>query len=844
MAGEAERALLEWVNTFPIDSKVESALQLSDGLILNQILGALNQDYFVAGLEKNTAPSKWLSKKQNLESVYKSLLRFHREHPDYTAITIDNTPNLSSIAENGDTQETIKVPNTEALLTSPPSSPSPRLYHQAHSPVISSPSHPRSPFPQRQVDLLWEPEVPRKVVFALANTSVQLLTILLMAAISGENRAQHIESLQKLHGAMEIMKVIKMMQNVQEAATNEAPPWDAARLPAALTNDLELAAEEERAALFAEHTALKKRHADYMTRFEKLQDSYQDLMAKNEETEQELQSVRASSRGDITSFVEEMQEEIRKRDELISGQEFEIEHSRKLRERQEKELDSLRPASERVLALEDQVQELRVENAALSKKANMVDNFQRKLESQSNIDKDNARLREQIDTYRENQKHFDYTMQKNSTLQSSVDEYSKRFHNYELELVELSSQKKILEEEIRRRDAEIYKLNEQKRHDEDFIKDLQESFATSQAPTATNQTLGEELEQSNDSVNYALENSRLLAENQLLKSDTAGTRNADLRAENLELISRIEALEQKCNALTEEHAISQEQLNAIIGKIDNDKLVTCIDAATKVGPFRILTDGFYRDEAIMNTRRLYLDANRERETLRHEVARLTADITSRDRELLAVKGDLRALGEDPYNSLQELKATHELLTTSFEADLTVLKQQLKLSTADNEQQKSHLVDALLAKDKLRKEIAELRGVTDTTAERPATAKSQEPLPESKSAVDALTENEALKSSVEELQRKIKSLEENSAEAQKVSYSQSSIKFPTIFASCFRTSLVGLLKNVLRENAMMSTAWYDLSSRLQSNHVVLQRRQDAPKSWLNKQRQMVNATPRR
>lgn len=54
----------------------------------------------------------------------------------------------------------------------------------------------------------------------------------------------------------------------------------------------------------------------------------------------------------------------------------------------------------------------------------------------------------------------------------------------------------------------------------------------------------------------------------------------------------------------------------------------------------------------------------------------------------------------------------------------------------------------------------------------------------------------------------------------------------------------LIKNLYRENAMMATAWYDLTSRLQSNHVVLQRRQDAPKSWLNKQRQMVNATPRR
>lgn len=49
----------------------------------------------------------------------------------------------------------------------------------------------------------------------------------------------------------------------------------------------------------------------------------------------------------------------------------------------------------------------------------------------------------------------------------------------------------------------------------------------------------------------------------------------------------------------------------------------------------------------------------------------------------------------------------------------------------------------------------------------------------------------------------------------------------------------VIKNLQRENAMISTAWYDLTSRLQSNHVVLQRRQDVPKSWLNKQRQMVN-----
>ena len=51
----------------------------------------------------------------------------------------------------------------------------------------------------------------------------------------------------------------------------------------------------------------------------------------------------------------------------------------------------------------------------------------------------------------------------------------------------------------------------------------------------------------------------------------------------------------------------------------------------------------------------------------------------------------------------------------------------------------------------------------------------------------------------------------------------------------------IIRNLQRENAMITSAWYDLTSRLQSNHVVLQRRHDVPKSWLNKQRQIVNGT---
>tara|TARA_R110002003_G_scaffold1048_18_gene22322 strand:+ start:7748 stop:8101 length:354 start_codon:yes stop_codon:yes gene_type:complete len=47
-----------------------------------------------------------------------------------------------------------------------------------------------------------------------------------------------------------------------------------------------------------------------------------------------------------------------------------------------------------------------------------------------------------------------------------------------------------------------------------------------------------------------------------------------------------------------------------------------------------------------------------------------------------------------------------------------------------------------------------------------------------------------------------------------------------------------LENLRRENDLIASAWYDMTSRLQSNTVILQRRAEAPKSWLGKQRVAV------
>jgi protein HOOK3 len=60
----------------------------------------------------------------------------------------------------------------------------------------------------------------------------------------------------------------------------------------------------------------------------------------------------------------------------------------------------------------------------------------------------------------------------------------------------------------------------------------------------------------------------------------------------------------------------------------------------------------------------------------------------------------------------------------------------------------------------------------------------------------------------------------------------------------KAALTQEIVNLKRENSLMVTAWYDLTARLQSNNVVLQRKADLGRSWINKQRQAVNPMGRR
>jgi protein HOOK3 len=134
----------------------------------------IDSQYAVNDLEKHASPSKWLAKKKCLEAVYRSLLRYIRNHTlelDY--LTLETTINLDAIAEHDDVQETIKV---------------------------------ATHFPAASANLQLEAD--------MTDLCIQLLTIFLMAAVNGPAKEKYIGNIMSQLDESAQLQIMDLIQTV------------------------------------------------------------------------------------------------------------------------------------------------------------------------------------------------------------------------------------------------------------------------------------------------------------------------------------------------------------------------------------------------------------------------------------------------------------------------------------------------------------------------------------------------------------------------------------------------------------------------------------------------------
>lgn len=113
------------------------------------------------------------------------------------------------------------------------------------------------------------------------------------------------------------------------------------------------------------------------------------------------------------------------------------------------------------------------------------------------------------------------------------------------------------------------------------------------------------------------------------------------------------------------------------------------------------------------------------EAAQKRVTELETQITDQSRELLTAKTELAAVEKDSADALSQLRATDAMVSESLKAELDRLREKHSFIISERDAQKSQLIEALLAKDKFRRDLEEGKDISDGKgADAPETSKKE------------------------------------------------------------------------------------------------------------------------
>ncbi|KFZ06442.1 hypothetical protein V501_07405 [Pseudogymnoascus sp. VKM F-4519 (FW-2642)] len=531
---------------------------------------------------------------------------------------------------------------------------------------------------------------------AFTNLCEQLTSFLLVAAMSGPRRQDYISTIMTFDQGVqgEIKDIIE--QRITEAHEARESGNKIYQPPPGKATPDEFQLEYRYGVLLGqkrgveqENERLLKQTADLTTRLTHLQENNDSLQDHLRDAEDRLN---APVRDDETEHrIRRLEDDIRERDEVIESQEGQLEQDRDKMARMGRELSNLKDADSRLIQLQDEIKELEFKNDELTKKANTVDRYKNKLEVQKDLQKNFKDLELENEELKTQFQHIDKIMERNSSLEASQRQFQNSISKAEMEIFEIGSQKKMLEAE----NSELrYSMSTQEEKIAQYEQAMFELREQSPLPEISphGQTLAEQMQNSEGDRQNNLENFRLKAENALLKGNTiAAQENSSLRAQLEESDAHIKVIEGKYREAFEKEVITQQQLRAMMNLVDDNK----------------------KDLAFVELKKAHTSVTEQLEALQKQLAALEAEHEDSKRGLLMATADLSMVEKEEIDALEELKATQESLSKSFENELTALRGKYKALLIDYEAQKSQLIESLLTNNKLREALEKNTNIEET-----------------------------------------------------------------------------------------------------------------------------------
>lgn len=407
----------------------------------------------------------------------------------------------------------------------------------------------------------------------------QLLAVMITLAVLGPDNKKYIPRIQSgmdRDTQQAIMRIVSMMQeDIRNAKGDDE--FDEAFDAAMEARDPDLLVEEQNAALHQQLDTTKKTLSDYISRLEHLQLSHEELRYEKEKNDRELEILRKATQdgANSTEAVKHLEGQVHEQMEIIARNEEAIRNHDRIKAQLDSEVTRLTQKSAQAEELRDQVTEWKHRADDFEKKANIAERYKQKLESQQHLGKEvqnlqyeRAELQEQLRTLLDEKQRGDRT-------RKAEDELTSMITQSEQHLWDERSQKTQLMRDVAALEDELLRLRAQRSHDENFIQDLQDQLQQGDNATVLGDSLGgglgafnleDELNASAEDgqPNFALELSRLKAENNLLRRTVGSTGDAaQLRKELDEQKRQRERLQQNFNDMFEKNTIAQEQLDAI-----------------------------------------------------------------------------------------------------------------------------------------------------------------------------------------------------------------------------------------------------------------------------------------
>ncbi|KAF2423181.1 hypothetical protein EJ08DRAFT_640365 [Tothia fuscella] len=472
---------------------------------------------------------------------------------------------------------------------------------------------------------------------------------------------------------------------------------------------------------------------------------------------------------------------------------------------QERQIEKLKSDDDSKQELKDELQVVKAERDDLRQKSKANENLKKKIQALQEHEKTNTNLRRELQNAQEELQEVHALKDRCAALEKANDENAQTIANGEQEIFDQKTAKRRIEHELKVLEQRFEQTRDMLGNAQETIKDLEEKVQDGTATRDSSDDIDNLDAELNEDSGAGTELERSLK--QRPKTPTSNAETIVLQ-QNLSILSAsVARLEQRCLDLFQENLGFKSELD---GAADADS----------EHPFQ---HQVRRLEAL----------TMELEELQSKYIASTTEITDLQRRLELSEN--KAAGD-------KLAQSDELLAQNHERQKYIEELATQLR-----EHRSLLRHALLGNDSLLKEAEDIRATNEYKLVRlQLVSVREEPNPTAEEVITttatSLTQKVefarlAFSTAQKELASQTSQLESLTSELENLKL-QPKAPMPPPMNGEVPEELREELVNLKRENKLIASAWYDLTRRLQSNTVMLSRRQEPPKSWIGRQRVAV------